>query len=204
MTKPITADMTIAEILNTVPDAVELMIAEGLNCVGCGAVSFETLEDGMTAHGFSPEEIITMVAKIESLRRQKEAEKMHKPTAKDKTVEQIQEGNKTYHRIASMMFSQKAYNAIHDLANDKPGLQIRVEAGGCAGFSMKYNYAEKPQQDEETYPLSDTINLYINAFTFDKLYESVVDFESGLQGSGLKFINPNTKASCSCGTSVAF
>lgn len=205
MSQKIHKNLPIAEILNIVPDAVELMLAEGLNCVGCGANTTETLEQGMEIHGFSPEEITMMAAKIEKLRQENETKKeLKSPTPADYMAQKIDEGNKTYYKVASMMFSQKAYDAIHMLAEGKNGLGIRVEAGGCAGFSMKYDYQSGPKEDEQTFSLSNKIDLYMNTFTFDKLYESIVDFESGLKGSGLKFHNPNSKASCSCGISVAF
>lgn len=204
----ITKDLPIAEILELVPDAVELMLAEGLHCVGCGANTMETLEQGMELHGFSPEDITLMVTKIEKLRQEKEAEKaanqVKTPQPQDFQAKPIEEGNKTYYQVAGMTFSQAAYDAIHSLSPDKPGLGIRMEAGGCAGYSLKYNYQTGPKDDEKVFSLSNKMEIYLNDFTFDKLHSSVVDFESGLSGSGLKFINPNTKASCSCGISVAF
>lgn len=204
--KEITKTLPIAEILEIVPDAVEIMLDEGLHCVGCDANTMETLEEGMIGHGFSDDEITIMVTKIEALRRNQaaKADQLKKPEKEDFMAQKIEKGNKTYYQVAGMMFNEKSYDAIHALANGKSGLQIRIEAGGCAGYSMKYDYQDAPKEDEKAYSLSNKIDLYLNDFTFDKLHDSIVDYESGLHGSGLKFINPNTKASCSCGTSVAF
>lgn len=203
--QPIHKDMPIAEILELVPDAVEIMLEKGLHCVGCSANSMESLAQGMELHGLSAEDVTIMVTKIEKLRQQqlKETSTKH-PEPEDFKSQEITEGNKTYYKVAKMMINQKAYDAIHSLANGAKGLAIRIEAGGCAGFSMKYDYTNKPQPDEKIYALSDQIKLFINDFTFNKLIDSVVDFESGLHGSGLKFHNPNSKAACSCGTSIAF
>ena len=49
-------DMTIEEILTSFPQRSQMLAQEmmnaGLNCVGCGASVWETLEAGMLGHGF--------------------------------------------------------------------------------------------------------------------------------------------------------
>ena len=204
----INKDMPIAEILKLAPDSVEIMLNAGLHCVGCGANTMETLAEGMIGHGFSEEEIYDLVDQINDLseptKTEGKTQKQNVPEVADITVIKIQEGNKTYYKLAGLMFSKNAYKNLHNLANGKPGLKIRVEAGGCSGYSNKYDFADDPDDDEKTYHLSDTLALYLNDFTFDKLYGSVIDYETGLHGSGLKFHNPNVKKQCHCGTSFGF
>jgi iron-sulfur cluster assembly accessory protein len=203
-TMQITKEMTIADILETAPDSVEIMLEEGLHCVGCGANTMETLEEGMLSHGFTDDEIDQVVAKINETQAQKAHEEVKTPTKEDFICTEIIEGNKKYFRLAGLLLSQKAFDAIHQLADAKEGLAVRMEAGGCAGYTLKYDYQDTPQSDENCFELSEKISLFINDFTFDKLHGSIVDFESGLKGSGLKFTNPNSKSACSCGISVGF
>ena len=56
MQDQITKDMTIDEIFTKFPQRGQRLAQEmqnaGLNCVGCGASVWETLEAGMLGHGF--------------------------------------------------------------------------------------------------------------------------------------------------------
>ena len=198
----ITKDSVIADIIDAVPESLEIMMDEGLHCVGCGGASFETLEEGMLGHGFSQEQLEEMITKINAVNGA--VEEVKEPVESDFQVEEIEEGNKTYRRLAGMMFSQKAYDALHELGEGKNTFQIRVDVGGCSGYSYKYDYVEEAQEDEKTYELSKDLKIFMNDFTFNKLHGSIVDFQSGLHGSGLKFVNPNEKSSCHCGSSIGF
>lgn len=201
MLSKITKDMPIAEILAVVPDSVELMIESGLHCFGCGSNGYETLEQGMLGHGFAEDEIEDLVHRINLLNVKEE--EVHKPQEEDFKAKKVKEGDVTYYKVAGMLFTLNGYKALHRLA-DKAGLQIRVEAGGCSGYSNTYDFKDAPKQDEKVYKLSKDLAIYMNDFSFNKLYSCIVDFESGLRGAGLTFDNPNVKGSCSCGHSWSF
>lgn len=117
--------------------------------------------------------------------------------------EKVQEGNKTYYKVADLLFTESAYQNLHSLAN-KPGLRINLRRGGCSGFKYEYDFFDAPQDEEKTYELSDKLAIYMDDFTREKTAGSVVDYEVGLHGSGMKIINPHVKNSCSCGTSYGF
>ncbi len=57
----ITKDMTIGEIFEKFPEKkqelAEVLLNAGLGCVGCAAASFETLEQGLSTHGMSDEDV---------------------------------------------------------------------------------------------------------------------------------------------------
>ncbi len=53
-----------SEILESKPDAVEILFKEGLSCVGCPMTMQETLEQGCKVHGFSDEQIDKLVEKL--------------------------------------------------------------------------------------------------------------------------------------------
>jgi|GEM_PF-746353 len=59
--KPIKKDMLIAEIVEEHPELVPLIMDYGVHCVGCGASTFETLEEGFTGHGLDDEEVDQIV-----------------------------------------------------------------------------------------------------------------------------------------------
>lgn len=62
----ITKNMTISEILDIQPAAMEILLNTGLHCIGCGASYYESLEDGMKVHGFTDNEIDDIVQQLNS------------------------------------------------------------------------------------------------------------------------------------------
>jgi len=63
--KPIiTKDMTIIEVIDKKPDAVEVLMEFGLGCFSCAFSGMETIEQGALGHGMSEEMINKMVKEI--------------------------------------------------------------------------------------------------------------------------------------------
>jgi len=50
--------MTIDEVLKKYPQTAEIFLKYGFHCLGCAAATFETLEQGATAHGITAEELL--------------------------------------------------------------------------------------------------------------------------------------------------
>ncbi len=59
--------MTIGELVQLYPSAVEILIEEGVRCVGCGAAHFETIEEGLASHGKTEEEIDAIIKKMNGI-----------------------------------------------------------------------------------------------------------------------------------------
>lgn len=57
----VTKDMTLAQILEIRPDAVEKLTNIGLGCVGCHFAQFETLEQGAQVHGLDVDELVEIL-----------------------------------------------------------------------------------------------------------------------------------------------
>ena len=53
-----TKDMSIVEIVQTYPDAVEVLMNAGMGCLGCAASHFENIEQGAMAHGIDIDALI--------------------------------------------------------------------------------------------------------------------------------------------------
>ena len=47
----ITKDMGIMEIIEKWPQTAQVLMQQGMGCIGCAAAHFETIEDGAVAHG---------------------------------------------------------------------------------------------------------------------------------------------------------
>jgi iron-sulfur cluster assembly accessory protein len=204
----ITKSWPINKILEIYPDSVTYMQEIGLSCFSCSANTQERLNQGMKLHGFTNEQIDELVAKINQGFQIYQSENLKTPTPADFTVEKIVEttanDSTTYYKIAGLLFTQTAYDALHELIEDLAGLQIKIDAGGCSGYSYLYDFTNSAQPDEDSFAFSSRLQLFINPFTFNKLSGTIIDFKFGIKDAGLKFINPNIKDSCHCGTSVGF
>jgi len=58
MSKSITKDMGIQEIVTKHPETAEIFFKFGVHCLGCAAASFETLEQGANAHGIDVDAMV--------------------------------------------------------------------------------------------------------------------------------------------------
>lgn len=54
----ISKEMNIADIVEKYPATMDVFFEVGLGCVGCVASQFETLEEGLKAHGLEVDEIL--------------------------------------------------------------------------------------------------------------------------------------------------
>ena len=63
-TEKVTKEMSIVEIVQNHPKALEVFAKYGMGCIGCAAARFETLEAGAKVHGVDPQ---VMVDEINAL-----------------------------------------------------------------------------------------------------------------------------------------
>lgn len=82
------------------------------------------------------------------------------------------------------------------------GLRIAVVGGGCSGFSYGLDF-EKEQRAGDMVLEMDGVKVYVDESSAKHLKGTVIDYVSGLQGAGFKFINPNATGTCGCGTSFS-
>ena len=55
--KKITKSTNIVEALEINPNAADILMDAGMHCVGCAMAQFETLGQGLKAHGFNSKDI---------------------------------------------------------------------------------------------------------------------------------------------------
>lgn len=54
----ITADMSITEIVQKYPQTAEILMQQGMGCLGCAAARFENLGQGAAAHGIDINQLL--------------------------------------------------------------------------------------------------------------------------------------------------
>ena len=56
--KLITKDMLIGDIVKSRPESVEIMLEQGMHCVGCHVATWETLEQAAGGHGIDVDKLL--------------------------------------------------------------------------------------------------------------------------------------------------
>jgi len=64
MKNKVSKDMKIAEVVEKFPVAAKVLIEEGLGCIGCVASEFETMEEGLRAHGMDVDKVIAKINEL--------------------------------------------------------------------------------------------------------------------------------------------
>jgi iron-sulfur cluster insertion protein len=82
------------------------------------------------------------------------------------------------------------------------GLRLRVIGGGCAGFQYDLYFEDKPTDLDETFQ-SNGVTLYVDPLSYQYLDGTEIDYVESTAGAGFKFVNPNTKSTCGCGSSFS-
>jgi len=182
----ITRDMTIEEIFTKFPQNSQRLAQEmqnaGLNCVGCGAAVWETLEAGMLSHGFGEEDIEKVLGRLNKILEEK--------------VD-----------LETITMTKRAATKYKEILEDEGkagwGLRFGDRAAGCSGFEYTLDYSEKAGPEDRTF-VSEGVEIHVEKAIVGRLMGSVIDFVDGLQGSGFKITNPNVKGSCGCGKSQSY
>jgi hybrid cluster-associated redox disulfide protein len=59
MEQVISNEMSIAEVVQTYPQTIEVFLRHGLMCFGCAIARFENVEQGAVAHGIDVPSLVT-------------------------------------------------------------------------------------------------------------------------------------------------
>ncbi|MFC2133849.1 iron-sulfur cluster assembly accessory protein [Bacteroidota bacterium] len=173
-------DLTIGDVAMSYPEAIEVLMSEGVHCVGCGAAYHETIEEGLTVHGKSKKEISDIV----------------------KRMNEAIEGVKS--NPDSITVTKKASAKIKEIIKKEKktgyGLRIEVTTGGCAGHQYSLDFDKKEKKGDHVIK-SEGVKIFVDNESFALIKGSRVDYIDSLQGAGFKITNPNIESTCGCGDS---
>ena len=82
------------------------------------------------------------------------------------------------------------------------GIRVGVVGGGCSGFQYSMDFENEPKEGDVVYE-QDGLKYYVDPMSSMYLQGVTVDYIQGLQGAGFKFINPNARNTCGCGSSFS-
>ncbi len=86
---------------------------------------------------------------------------------------------------------------------NKPAiLRLAVDGGGCAGFSYKFELADRADA-EDAVTETDGVKLIVDPLSLELVNGSAVDFVEDLSGAAFRVTNPNAQSGCGCGSSFS-
>jgi iron-sulfur cluster assembly protein len=184
--RKITADMTIEDIFSSFPDKSQKLAQEltnaGLNCVGCQASTWETLEAGVLSHGYGETDLAKLLDRLNGILS-------HEIDLNTISI--------------TPRAAEKLRQILADEGKEGWGLRFGDKAAGCSGFEYILDYSEKAKTDDTTFN-SQGVEIHVQNQMVKRLLGSEIDFIDGLNGSGFKISNPNVKGSCGCGKSQSY
>lgn len=196
----ITKYWRIKRIIEELPDSIEILLENDLDCIGCSGASTERLYEGLKSHDFSDEKIQKIVDDL-NLLAQKEFNKNTQDSKKDlesKAITKTKEGFK----IGELQIANQALEFIAQFIEQSQVFSINLVTSGCSGYEYKLEIEDQAKDDQVVF-LVDSINIAINAYTYQKSLGASLYFQKSLTNSGLKIKNPNQKSHCSCGKSIS-
>jgi len=93
-------------------------------------------------------------------------------------------------------------NAIKQEGQEGDSLRVSVVGGGCSGYQYNLDF-EKESRMTDLVLEFDGVKILVDPVSAGYLKGTVIDYVSGLQGTGFKFNNPNAKRTCGCGSSFS-
>ena len=86
-------------------------------------------------------------------------------------------------------------------AGPEKALRLGVVGGGCSGFSYTMGF-DDPKGDDALFTFED-VRVVIDPASREYLDGTIIDYVTGLHGSGFKFENPKATRTCGCGSSFS-
>ncbi len=93
-------------------------------------------------------------------------------------------------------------NAISQEGEAGDGLRVSVVGGGCSGYQYSLDFEKEPRMDDAVIEFAD-VRIFVDSISAGYLRGTTIDYVSGLNGTGFKFVNPNAKRTCGCGSSFS-
>lgn len=82
-------------------------------------------------------------------------------------------------------------------------LRVGVKGGGCAGFQYSLTFTNEVD-DDDVLVVTRGVKVVTDTFSAAYLKGTELDYVETLQGAGFKFINPQARRTCGCGSSFGY
>ncbi len=93
-------------------------------------------------------------------------------------------------------------NAIKEEGEEGDSLRVSVVGGGCSGYQYNLDFEKESRMGDLSIDFSG-VSVIVDPVSAGILKGTVIDYVSGLNGTGFKFNNPNANRTCGCGSSFS-
>jgi iron-sulfur cluster assembly protein len=174
----ITKDMTIGDVVQLYPHVADILMSNGVHCVGCGARFFETLEMGFKGHGMSDEQVAAIVTKL------------NEAVAKTPAVaEVIVLTEKAAEKLKEVMQQENQEGSI---------LRVQVVGGGCGGAQYGLDFEKSVAEDDKVIEVHG-IKLVVGAHALPFVRGARIDYADQGPSPGFRISNPSKRGGCGSG-----
>jgi iron-sulfur cluster assembly accessory protein len=107
---------------------------------------------------------------------------------------------------AAIVLTERAAKRVARILSAEPEgtvLRVSVEGGGCSGFQYRYDLVQEGPADDDLVLARYGATVLIDSLSQQYMQGAEIDFVDDLIGQSFQIRNPNTVASCGCGTSFA-
>jgi iron-sulfur cluster insertion protein len=105
-----------------------------------------------------------------------------------------------------VLFTSSAADAVGKALKEEgePGdfLRVSVVGGGCSGYQYGLDFDKEERMGDIAMEF-EGVRVVVDAISAGYLRGTIVDYVSGLNGTGFQFKNPNAKRTCGCGSSFS-
>ena len=107
-------------------------------------------------------------------------------------------------RMDRILITDEAMKELRRLKDeqDKPYLRLAVVGGGCSGLSYKMEFTDMSGHMDNVFHFVD-LTVVVDPKSMLFIDGLKIDFGRGLNDAGFKYLNPNAKRTCGCGTSFS-
>lgn len=103
--------------------------------------------------------------------------------------------------VVSLTESAQQHFAKKLTASDKQWIRLSTKVSGCTGYAYVLDFADGPQEGDETVEAGNNVNVAVAADAVTLLRGTEIDYVlEGVNGI-IKYNNPNVVDECGCGES---
>jgi hybrid cluster-associated redox disulfide protein len=167
----ITADMTIAEIMDLVPQASLILADFQLGCAHCAMGSYETLREGVLGHGKDEKELAEILKQINEI------------AGKPRVMVDVE----------GIKFTEEAYDKVLEFMKLDPdkreNLALRITVfEGKGDIEYLFDLVDKKKKSEQELKISN-MRVFIDKKGLKHFEDKYIDYIDSFMGAGFKVLN---------------
>lgn len=108
---------------------------------------------------------------------------------------------KTYQVFVSTTAIIQIKQQLQKRGTPSASLRLGIRGGGCSGFTYVIQFEDDFPKDKDHVFNIENVNIIVDKKSINYLHNCTLDWEQTLLHKGFKFVNPNEKSKCGCGSS---